>query len=117
MKMIRLKRMRRNKRYNYSFIIAGYNYSRCRLCNTLWFTFSIVFLTSVSQATIAQRRRHLEHEASERQRNLKKRGQYFEKKEEMTRKIRDLGSLPQDAFERYSGKDIQEVFKRIVYMV
>lgn len=63
-----------------------------------------------SQSELRARERQLEQEASDRQKMLKKRGLLLEKKEEMTRKIRDLGSLPQDAFERYTGSNLTEVW-------
>lgn len=62
------------------------------------------------QSELRARERQLEQEASDRQKMLKKRGLLLEKKEEMTRKIRDLGSLPQDAFERYTGSNLTEVW-------
>jgi hypothetical protein len=53
----------------------------------------------------------LDTRASQRQTMLKKRTTLLEKKEEMTRKIRDLGSLPQNAFERHGKESVKQVRK------
>ena len=66
-------------------------------------------LCFLPQAALKQREKSLEQGAGERQKMLKKRSQLLEKKEEMTRKIRDLGPLTQDAFETHNNRNLKEV--------
>lgn len=60
------------------------------------------------QSELKKEEMELDSRASQRQTMLKKRTQLLEKKEEMTRKIRDLGSLPQNAFERHSKESLKQ---------
>lgn len=44
---------------------------------------------------------------------LNKRSVYLQKKEECTRKIRELGSLPTDALEKIKGKDSKYLMDKL----
>ncbi|KAM0932593.1 putative P-loop containing nucleoside triphosphate hydrolase [Dioscorea sansibarensis] len=57
--------------------------------------------------------RTLQDEAKELEQSLNKRNLFLSKQEECMKKIRDLGSLPSDAFETYKKKNIKELQKML----
>eukprot|EP01134_Creolimax_fragrantissima_P007285 CFRG7285T1 len=52
-------------------------------------------------------------ESNQRQRLLKKRSVLVEQKEDITRKIHDLGSLPVNAFEKYKDHELPKLYKML----
>ncbi|XP_027158386.1 structural maintenance of chromosomes protein 3 [Coffea eugenioides] len=55
----------------------------------------------------------LQDEAKELEQLLSKRNTYIAKQEEYSKKIRELGPLSSDAFERYKRKNIKELYKML----
>ncbi|KAJ4957827.1 hypothetical protein NE237_024938 [Protea cynaroides] len=57
--------------------------------------------------------RTLQDEAKELEQLLTKRNMFYSKQEDCMKKIRDLGSLPSDAFEMYKRKSTKELYKML----
>ncbi|XP_042497840.1 structural maintenance of chromosomes protein 3 [Macadamia integrifolia] len=57
--------------------------------------------------------RTLQDEAKELEQLLSKRSMFLSKQEDCMKKIRDLGSLPSDAFEMYKRKSTKELYKML----
>eukprot|EP00899_Mesostigma_viride_P022420 jgi/Mesvir1/3362/Mv04256-RA.1 len=56
-----------------------------------------------------EQERHLQDEAKEMESLLHRRNLLHQKREDLMKKIRDLGSLPSDAFEKYGDKSLKEL--------
>lgn len=55
----------------------------------------------------------LDDEAKELEKMSNKQSMLMKKRDECTRKIRELGSLPSDAFEKYQGHGIKQLFSKL----
>ncbi|XP_020691246.1 structural maintenance of chromosomes protein 3 [Dendrobium catenatum] len=65
------------------------------------------------KATEEEYERTLQDEAKDLEQLLNKRNLLMSKQDDCKKKIRDLGSLPSDAFERYKKKNIKELVKML----